>query len=768
MAHASPFETSLETITPKKSQPSKKNVLPNDLTNLLYDLRRRLRRVLEWEAYGRAAVALGLVFWVGLLLDWTFEPAPTIRLIALLLAAFATLIWLACTVIEPLLRPINDRQVAILIEERQPQFEDALITAVDLHQQANGEPSYDPVLLDATTTKARHILQQHGMPQVVNTGRMRLWLAGAVVLAASIVIFFATSTDAFSVYARRLALSPEPWPRRVQLVPEGFTKTEAGSWRRIVAIGQSVDVSVLADLSGDHITPRELKARISQDDSPMLRDSFAKVGQPTTDPDPHQRFRLALGEVHSDITLHVRGGDARLGPLELKVAPRPVVVGADFSITPPEYLATPAFVQSAATVEQIDEGSYVRVTVTSSKPLASAAVGWLEADNVQAAGLRPSPDHSLKPGQREFEINVPPLESDGVLQIELVDTDGIEIAEPHSIPLRVAPDQLPTTSLKLVGVGPFITPDARIGLRVDASDDHALQRGHLQVAIGENQPERIPLSEPIAPLKIAEITQEVDLLTRRFQMPTEQQSLDAANANGRLTPGQTLSISSHVTDAYDLSKSKHSTASPQLRLEIVTLNQLLARIEEREIDLRRTFEQTTADMRGVQRQIDALIAEQSKAAAAQDKQDETPVPEEQPNRLLRLRASDALAEVNQATLAAGAAFRQIHQELIYNRVPNTELIDRIDSSIASPIEDLAATDLTNVAELLQADTISPKVTEIAKRASVRMERILEQMRSLETYNEVLAMLRGLIDEQQRLQRATEKTRREMVRRSLFE
>lgn len=757
-------------------------MLPSDLANLLNNLRNRLRRVLAWEACGRAVVALGLLFWFGLLFDWLLEPSPAVRLIAILATAMSIIIWLGRTVLQPLLMPIDDRQLALLVEDRQPKLADSLITAVDLtsNAQTSGQSAnFDPVLLDSTTDKARHVLSTHGQPDVVSPLRMRRWLTGAAVAAASILFFAFASTDAFATYARRLALSPEAWPRRVHLVPEGFTKSDAGVWKRVVAIGESVDVTILADLSGQHILPRQIKARITQADALTLRDSFAKVGTPTDGPNPSQRFRLSLGEVHSDLSLRVRGGDARLGPLEIHVAPRPVVVAADATISPPDYTGSPPKTLPAIAMEDILEGSSVKIAVTASKPLESASATWLSPTGAEEAERAPSAKLDLQTGERKFQVQIPPLSESAVLQIELVDMDDIRTAEPHAIRLRVAADKSPTTTLKLVGVGPLITPDARIALAIEASDDHAVGSGHLEITVDEGEPQVLPIDSLVASPSSIELEQEIDLLTHQFQTEAtlpEGQHQPTQAKSARLIAGQRLAIRSHVTDTYNLADAPHAAASPWVRLEVVTLNALLARLEEREIDLRRTFEQTTSDMRGVARQVENLVEEtlhtestdqntkvETKTGNEQDETKQTAT-----ERLRYVRASDELTEVTQSTLAVGAAFRQIHQELVYNRVPNTELIDRIDAAIASPLERLAEEELTQLAGRMQADIYAPKVAQLASRTAGKMEQILEQMQSLETYNEVLAMLRGMIDEQQRLKRATEKTRREMVRKSLFE
>ena len=58
--------------------------VPPAIERKLAQVRRGIRAYVWLEGLAAIAIALGAAFWVGLWLDWMFEPAPAVRLAAMI------------------------------------------------------------------------------------------------------------------------------------------------------------------------------------------------------------------------------------------------------------------------------------------------------------------------------------------------------------------------------------------------------------------------------------------------------------------------------------------------------------------------------------------------------------------------------------------------------------------------------------------------------------------------------------------------------------
>ena len=726
-----------------------------DLQALFARLRARLRGALVWDALASLGVVVGAAFWLGMALDWFFEPSPLIRKGVLAVCSVTMLVWLVRGLLLPLLRSLPNRELAMLVEQRQPAFADSLVTAVDLGgRSGTATVAVDPQLAAATQQHAIGVLQRYGDPELVNTDGSRRKTAMSAAFLVALLALTIVRYETVATYMSRLALSAEPWPRSVRLVLDGFSRGDDGVWRKKIAKGDSLDLSVRADLTGDFIDPRQLWLRYKLPGGFMTKKGFARVGQPTAGRDAHQLYETSLDDIRADVRMQIYGGDGRLGPILVQVSPRPTVTAARLCVVPPGYRGQGPRYVSASALAPLEQGVALSIDYSASKPIAQVKAAWRGGNSVE-------PLLTLQPGQRTFSIALPALLSGGVLETELVDTEGIRSAEPYAIPISLEPDDPPEVDFKLVGVSTLVTPDAKIEFALEASDDHAVASAWVGLQVDDGPTERIDLKDPTERVARFATTSVLDLLTRRFS---------AGRDAGRLEPGQQVSLLAHADDFYDLTTSDRTSSSQHYLLEVVTVNQLLARIEEREINLRRTFEQVLDEMRTVQR---AIIP--TDLSAFDDATTPTPTDEaSRQSELRRARLRDSAMKVGVETAAVGEAFQAIHLELLQNRVPNEDLIQRIEGKIARPLAKLHGEQLTQLQQAVGQASGSPQtetrvdVRLLANSIVEQMESILEQMKSLETYNEVLAVLRQVIDDQQRVLRATERTRRSQLRQLLLD
>jgi len=143
----------------------------------------------------------------------------------------------------------------------------------------------------------------------------------------------------------------------------------------------------------------------------------------------------------------------------------------------------------------------------------------------------------------------------------------------------------------------------------------------------------------------------------------------------------------------------------------------------------------------------------------------------------RLRVAGALQNVTQSAdeiLGVAEAFDDIHNQLTNNRIDNPDLKNRIQGEIATPLRrvgEIRMPELAAQVQLIQthiedaqagaADTA--KAVAQADAILVDLRHVLERMLELETYNEVISQLRGIINDQEEINRRTKEQQRERLR-----
>lgn len=697
----------------------------------LLDLsRRRVRRLLWAEAAARLCLAAAAFYWGWMGVDWFFEPTPDVRRAVFAAAALAAACWVGWSAVLPAITPLSDARIAGWLERQRPRFAGSLLTAVT--RPGAPDPATQALAAAAAQRAAGVAAGVDGAP--LGSGRRLGRLAGlaAAGLIAALAWGAAFPTP-FYRYAQRLALSPEGWPRSVRLTAVGFELDGSGRLRHVAPRDEDYVLTVLAEPLRGAQAPTEAFAAVSTPGLPRRTESLVAVG----DAQGAREFRLTAPRLLEDTVVYVRARDGRLGPLYIDVSPRPVVTGLEITVRPPAYLGDAPWRAPAAALRAIPVGSIVEA-----HGQASAALGSVEATLAGSEG-GVALASSLTKNRSRFTAVAPPLTEGALLAFELVDSQGIRSAEPYRVALDVTPDAPPRPTLALRGVGAAVTPAARVGLTATVEDDHAVVRAAVTVQRGAGR-HTVELLDRDAPAGVVRRELELDLLALASQ---------ADGALAALEAGETLTLRLTAADACDLGPDPREVASQEVTLEVVTQDELLARLEEREVNLRRTFEATVSETRRLAREVEAGPADEQDAP----------------------RWAAAARKAAQETLAVAAAFDQVVAELDHNRVPDEDLKSRLREEIARPLVGVGETALPHAADLLepppgagapQGAPPSP-ATRLAEALDV-MERALDRMRAIETYHEVVSQLRGIIDAQRGVQKRTSATRSAAARSLLLD
>ncbi len=722
------------------------------LAALLAGLRRRIRRYVGWVGAARLVAALGAIFWLTLVADRFLEPPAAVRAGILVIASALLVVVAVRRIVLPLMMPLRNSSLALLLERRFPQFQDRLLTVVELAARQVPAEEAHPELLARTEKQAEEAAATIDLGQVFNLGLLRQSMALAVAAVISVVGFGVFSPESLGIWGRRvLLLSDELWPRRTRLVVPGF---EEGP--RKVARGSDVEISVLADTSGEIPDVVEVRYRTAaglRDRKPMDR-----KGQADPQRDPYQEFTYRFRGVLAPVVFDVFGGDDVVRNLQIEVVDNPAIVEMWLDLEFPAYMARPPRTVRAAGLMQFPWGTRIRVRGRANKPLVRLAV---ETDPQE----HPRPAQTLAPEAGDparFQIGLPPLAGNTTLLFTLYDADGIKSREPVRLALSAAEDRPPEFSVRLEGIGSAITPQAMLPAKGRVSDDYGLAHVWFEYEVDGGKPARQPIAQFQQPAAEMEIAHALDVRPLG------------------LHPGQKFQFSLKADDRFDLGPSPNTGQSERWVLNVVTPEQLRTMLEARELVLRQRFETVVEDVAATRDLVARIdFGSASPSASAAEPGDEAANNDRSPERLLaqrlfRVQSAQQNGRKAQSEVSGIArAFLDIRAELVNNRMDTAELQERLEAGIAVPlgrIADQMFPELDRRLQDLEAALANSQAKAQARDSALAqldailaaMRAVLSRMLELEDFNEVVQLLRDIIASQDKVRELTRQRHRSRI------
>ena len=791
------------------TEPTTNQRLAPTLESVLAQLRRSIRAYVWAEGIALLLIVLGLSFWFSLGFDWLFEPPAPLR-VALLVAAGCVLVWVLFRfILRRAFVRLGDRSMAVLLERKFGQFQDSLLTTVELSEAPDHAVEFNPEMLRHTQEDALARAGGLRLSQVFDLRPLVRRIALAAALVVSVLVFGAKASDALGIWARRtLMLSGELWPRKTRLKVEGFD--EAG--RVKLARGADFDLLVKAEAAPEREVPELVEIRYLQGGA-RGRDNMSRSGQAVPGRDEFQNFNYTFKDVLTPVEFYLRGGDDRLGPYFLDVVDSPTVGQMILHCEYPAYMnRTPRDIPVAGGM-QLPRGTRVTIEGQTNKDVVQVQIDDLINDQTPITHKIDLGELAAA-GSRSFQYVIDSLDGDKTLRFTLLDTDGIRSRDPVRLALSAVADEPPQVAAQLRGIGSAITAQARLPMFGEITDDYGLAQGWFAFHVDDQEPRRQMLAAKISGQDKLQLDEALEV-----------ESLG-------LVPKQKFHLTAEAADTYNLGDAPNKGASQHYVLDVVTPEQLRSLLEARELLLRRRFEtiiqETTENRNALARMefgppvaVGQPLKSQPPDAAAKDVppadadgpegQVITPAKDkgivepgdepgsstlggppragedaqgaaERQTALRRVHAERALQNSQRSadeTLGVATSFETIREELINNRVDTEELKTRLKDGIADPLKRVSGEmfpELERRLRLLQARLADPAAGEAAQTAAlqqadailVEMNLILGKMVELETFNEVLDILRGIIDSQEKIIIQTKQKQKEKLRNLLDE
>ncbi len=736
------------------------------VNQLLMQLRTKIRRYVWTEGMAVVLVWAVMTFWIGLALDFIpvrlgAEEMPKQARVVLLVAISVTLLivfyrW----VFRRTQTRLKDRNLAVLIERRFPEFQESLLTSVK--QSSSVDTPLQQRMLETAVARAERCASAVNVDEVFNFKRLRWWCAAAIAAASSVLLLAIFAWPVFSMAVTRLyGMSSSTYPRHTYLEMVDFEDGVV-----TVARGSNVTVKVQADASRNTPPPRVCTIYYETDNGERGSVNMNKKGAAR---DGWQLYTLdsrPFKSILSDVRFDVVGSDFRIRDQQIRTVESPQVVNVEVTCHKPDYTKLATTTSTYYPGIKFPKGSLLQLKISSNKPLVTAQiqdmVGTMDSEESLA---RRSLVPTESPNTVEFEI--PQLKDNLRLGIELQDTDGVASQKPHVLSFVAVTDNSPDVMVRLTGIGTAITPIARLPMEGQITDDYGIDQTWFELELADQSQRSFPIQE-------SEVTESMaaDLDLRR-QRADQQQPLE-------LTEGARVVLSVRASDFYDLGDHANVGQSDRYELQVVSPNQLIALLEARELGLRNRFEQIILDFRESRNSLQQIELRDDGAANEPSLSLE---PEQDPIidgdsatraaavRSLRVvRAQQHGQRAAQEVLGVAMSFEDIRQEIINNRIDVNDRRDRIQRQIAQPLRQIGEElfpildkRLVQLAGCLEQRVDEPELSASTAAALAQadeilfaMEAVLEKMLELETYNQLVDMLRSLIKDQEDLNDRTKK------------
>lgn len=781
--------------------------VPSEVTQVLQRFRRWIRRYILLEGLAVLVAVSCLMFWVTFLLDVAYfqisslELPATFRLICLLIMVGGLTGIIISWGVLRLWRRFRVKDLALALERRFPQLRDQLITTVEMESEPTSPLTSK--MLERTSREAAEKVARLPLEETFDQTPLKRLAVVATVLFCTLAVFGVANATGVERWINAYVLNAEnywdPFRKQaleVQVLAQPGDRLKNFDENKTYRHPRGADLQLLVTSHEAAIAPESVTLQYLS-----FEGNSTERGRANVNRFGDGRFRHTFSRVMNDQRLWVRGGDfVNRVPYRIQVVDPPKVDQITLKCDYPSYTGLDGLEDQLLTVV----GTQVALPMETSfvlqgqcnKPLRAVSLRGpqFELSFGVPAGLDGSfaqpPKFILRDEEnrilRSFEINadsrtflnedrsgfeVPfvltaqaqqrwdelstlvdlpiPIPPDSALKISLEDEDDIYSPEPASLMINGIVDEPPVIDTRRTGVGSLITRNANIPIEGSISDDYGVADAWFGFQVGDSQDNlKRPLDKLPAGQKEFTLNDSTKKKVERFDLRPL-----------KLEEGDTFTIAIYAQDGDDLN-GPHVAHGELFSFKVVTNDELLARLFDREVNLRLRFEQIRSEVGDLRQLLQEQLLALSQKEANSETGDLSSFVERSLHQLRKNHTESRSIEVS---------FRDLREEMVNNGIDTRDKLDRIDHGVISPLvvlndklfqaaderyalQRLSLQRNTGIEDALNATV--PPVDELI----VQMDRILEEMRDRGTINDVIQNLQSLIEKQRKLLKETEEKR----------
>ena len=422
----------------------------------------------RWLQFLRGASAGLIVFLGGLLLlaaaDWFFVMEDRTRWMLSGGVYLAALIvgWFAC--VRPLLRVLNERTLAAMIEEEAPELRKELLSAVELAGDDEGMDS--PAFRKKLQERVADRIQRVQMDSLLPGKRVQRWVIGAAAIFV-VVAGLASTGSGRQLLLRALAptanLERVSRNRIVLLEPNAFESTAPE--------GDNVPIRVQVTGPKLEAAPRLITELSDGSHQETAMDADVAGGE------SENEFTSTIAMTADTIRYQVHAGDAVSRWYTLRSRRRPHVISFTKIYHFPKYSGR----ESATFREEAGDltaliGTEVELTVHLDQPVAEAVLHIQTAISTNTFTLT----NSVSP--REWSRRIT-LTENGAYTVHVATGEGLKNKHRAQYSLTAQPDLVPQVRLTAPAKDVTARPEDILQITGEAEDDVGLRELHQLVRV---------------------------------------------------------------------------------------------------------------------------------------------------------------------------------------------------------------------------------------------------------------------------------------------
>lgn len=430
------------------------------------------------------------------------------------------------------------------------------------------------------------------------------------------------------------------------------------------------------------------------------------------------------------------------------------------------------------------------------------------ATNLAAAAETNALDiRTVTPQGNQFRLELGDIRNSQVLELRLIDQYKLSSDQILRYAITVLEDTPPQVESTLAGIGTAITPNALLPIRGTVTDDNGIAEVSVEMALNESE----PVLFPVTVTDNGELKTDIDL----EKLATEQAFPIQANT--------TLGIVVTARDHFNLDQQQHIGRGQPQQLAVVTPDQLLVLLDRQELELRQRLELIIVELQQVNEVLEQLgnsfdrvgdaaqlgrpmnhaislaafqdpatqpavdpadqpaaparegVAEQGDDAAVDETAEQAAEQRAQQRRMAVLRAQQSQLQCDKSEQELTGVAKRVENlrlQLLNNRIDSYDRQNRLATKVHAPLVELLEGDyrkLNRSLAELQTAAMSEQGFDQAQAALAALSRVLDtleliksNMLDIESFNEIVDLVRTLLEDQESLLNETEEQQKARI------
>ena len=442
---------------------------PNEIQTLVDEIKKGWKQRVLLQGSALSLLALLGAALLLLMIHLAFRLSPTLLMTGSALAALAVLAVAVQFLLRPYFRPLSDRKMALYVEERIPELEDRLNSAIevetlDLPDQVRSE------LIDRLLDDAARQAASIPVTSIVDHQQVRRLAYGAGMLLFLFLIGGYLALDDLRIASTRpagtfrLAASAP-----LMAVSPGNVEIEQGS-------SQAVKIR-LRERHGQAVT---LYYRNGQEGDWQKIKMQKKPGEET--------YAHEFLSVQQPIQYFAELGEQRSDPYTISLYNFPEVQQIDLTYSYPSYTGQPTRTEENTGDIRGLKGASVTVQVATSGSVKNAELVVNEKERI--------PLEAASDGRFTTSF---PLKESGSYYVHLADEAGKENKFPIDYRIDPLPDERPSIELTAPRRDVRAHPVEEIQVAADVRDDYGLKNAQITYSVNGGEEQSISLLDQPAP-----------------------------------------------------------------------------------------------------------------------------------------------------------------------------------------------------------------------------------------------------------------------------